>query len=159
MKEALVILDMTNDFAALSGGNPSYSLLVLAILREIWEAKAKNRLIVCVQNWNDEMDPTLIGNPHPSLKFSWGADLIAPLELALCGEITYPCPFKPYIIVDKKTSNGFYETDLDQILNARRIKKLTIVGAASHRGALSTISSAISLGYEIRVPISTTSTT
>ncbi|WP_353948332.1 isochorismatase family cysteine hydrolase [Sporolactobacillus sp. Y61] len=65
-------------------------------------------------------------------------------------------PRKGEKLVVKHRWDGFFETDLDQLLKAHHIVNLILVGAATDVCVLETCSSAFSLNYNCIVPIETT---
>ncbi|RYL92419.1 cysteine hydrolase family protein [Sporolactobacillus sp. THM19-2] len=65
-------------------------------------------------------------------------------------------PRKDEKLVVKHRWDGFFETDLDQLLKAQHIVNLILVGAATDVCVLETCSSAFSLNYNCIVPIETT---
>lgn len=79
------------------------------------------------------------------VKGSSDAEIIPPLV-----------PREGEILIIKNRWNGFFNTNLDEILKNKNIKNLIIVGAATDVCVFETCSHAFSLNYNCIVPIETT---
>lgn len=161
---ALVVVDMQNDFAHPQGGLyvRGGEQIVPAVNEEVREAERGGGLVVYTQDWHPETTPHFAKDggiwPTHCVQDSWGAELHEDLELigpvirkGTGGEDGYS-GFTVQHPVNGETS----ATGLDALLRERAIRKLVVVGLAQDVCVKETVLEALSLGYEVRLPLEAT---
>lgn len=144
-KEALLIIDMLNDFV-LEGAPlevPDTRKIIPAIRREIASAHKEGKpvIYVCDAHAPDDREFSKFGWPAHAVRGSEGAKVAK--ELA---------PEKDDIIIPKMTYSSFYNTELDAALNRLGIESLVLTGCVTHICILFTAVEAVPRGYSITVP-------
>lgn len=143
-KEALLIIDMLNDFV-LEGAPlevPETRRVIPVIKKEIKEAKAKGNpvIYICDAHDKDDKEFTKFGWPAHAVKGTNGAEIVDELK-----------PEKDDIIIEKTTYSGFYNTRLDKILKKLGVKNLRLTGCVTHICVMFTASDAVLRDYKVAV--------
>lgn len=145
MKQALLIIDMLNDFvregAALEV--PRTRRILPDLQARLGEARRAGTPVffVCDAHAADDREFSRMGWPPHALRGSEGARVVD--ELApLAGEK----------IVYKTTYSGFAGTDLAEILNALGIEELVLTGCVTNICVLYTAADAVMRGFRVTVP-------
>ncbi len=144
MKEALIIIDMLNDFV-LEGAPlevPETRKVIPAIKREINHARQNNMPVIylCDTHEPDDKEFSKFGWPPHAVKGTKGAEVVDELK-----------PEENDIIVPKTTYSGFYNTSLDDILKELGIASLRLTGCVTHICVLFTASDAVLRDYNVSV--------
>ncbi len=143
-KEALLIIDMLNDFV-LEGAPlevPETRRVIPAIKKEIKDARANGVPIIYVCDGHDKNDKEFS-------KFGWPAHAVAGTKGAEVVD-----EFKPQnndIIIKKKTYSGFYKTKLEETLKKLKVKNLRLTGCVTHICIMFTASDAVLRDYKVTV--------
>jgi nicotinamidase-related amidase len=132
-KEALLVIDMLNDFV-LPGAPlevPETRAVIPVIRREIDRARAAGTpiLYVCDNHAPDDKEFTKFGWPAHAVKKTKGAD----------------------IVIAKDTYSGFYETRLDEALKVLGVDSLRLTGCVTHICVLFTAADAVLRDYAVTV--------
>jgi nicotinamidase-related amidase len=143
-KEALLIIDMLNDFV-LEGAPlevPDTRKIIPAIKKEMESARKKGRpvIYICDTHQPDDKEFLKFGWPAHAVKGTKGAEVISELK-----------PQAGDIIVPKTTYSGFYNTKLDKILKSLEIDALRLAGCVTNICILFTASDAVLRDYKVRV--------
>ncbi len=143
-KEALLIIDMVNDFV-LPGAPlevPEARGIVPVIAREIEMARVAHNpvIFVCDAHAPDDKEFSKFGWPPHAVKGTKGAEIITELT-----------PAKGDIIIRKTTYSGFYDTDLDKTLKMLEVDSLRLTGDVTHICILFTASDAVLRDYMVSV--------
>src|SRR3990172_10175897 len=143
-KEALLVIDMLNDFV-LQGSPlevPKTRKAIPAIRREIKRArKAGNPVIyVCDTHAPDDKEFTKFGWPAHAVGGTKGAQVIEDIA-----------PGKEDIIISKTTYDGFYGTNLDKTLKKRGIEGVRLTGCVTNICIMFTTSSAVLRDYKVTI--------
>lgn len=143
-KEALLIIDMLNDFA-LQGAPlevPETKKIIPTIKREIEAAKKEGKLViyVCDTHEPDDKEFSKFGWPAHAVKGTAGAQVVDELR-----------PQPDDIIIEKTTYSGFYNTKLNETLKNLGIKSLRITGCVTHICVMFTASDAVLRDYKVTV--------
>jgi len=145
MPEALLVIDMLNDFVLPDAPLevPNTRKIVAAIRRRIDLARAKGCpvIYVCDAHLPDDPEFTRINWPPHAIRGSAGAQVIT--ELAPAG--TDP-------VVEKTGYSGFHQTGMEGLLQALRVDRLILTGCVTNICVLYTAYDAVSRGYEVTVP-------
>jgi nicotinamidase/pyrazinamidase len=144
MKEALLVIDMLNDFV-LPGAPlevPETRSIIGAIKSEIVKAHAAGVpvIYVCDSHTPDDPEFTRFGWPAHAVKGTPGAEVI--------NELT---PGSSDIVIPKSTYSGFYGTALDSTLRRLGVDELRLTGDVTHICVLFTASDAVLRGYSVIV--------
>lgn len=144
MKEALLVIDMLNDFA-LPGAPlevPETRAVAPAIRGEIDRARAENRpvIFICDNHAPDDKEFRKFGWPVHAVKGTRGAEVIEELK---------PAPGD--IVIPKNTYSGFYGTKLDETLKLLGVDSLRLTGCVTHICVMFTASDAVLRDYKVRV--------
>lgn len=143
-KEALLIIDMLNDFV-LKGAPlevPGTRKIVQNIKREINKARAEGNpvIYVCDTHAQDDKEFFKFGWPTHAVKGTKGAEVVDELK-----------PRKGDFIIQKSSYSGFYNTDLDETLKRLGIDSLRLTGCVTNICVMFTASDAVLRDYKVTV--------
>lgn len=143
-KEALLIIDMLNDFV-LKGAPlevPGTRKIVQNIKREINKARAEGNpvIYVCDTHAQDDKEFFKFGWPTHAVKGTKGAEIVDELK-----------PRKGDFIIQKSSYSGFYNTDLDETLKRLGIDSLRLTGCVTNICVMFTASDAVLRDYKVTV--------
>ncbi|MGB9716601.1 MAG: cysteine hydrolase family protein [Thermodesulfovibrionales bacterium] len=143
-KEALLIIDMLNDFV-LEGSPlevPETRKIIPNIKREIKKAKAEGNpvIYICDTHRPDDIEFSKFGWPPHAVKGTKGAEVVDELR-----------PDKDDFIIEKTTYSGFYKTDLDETLKRLNIDSLRLTGCVTHICIMFTASDAVLRDYKVTI--------
>lgn len=143
-KEALLIIDMLNDFV-LPGAPlevPDTRKIIPVIQKEIEKAQAVGNPIIYVCDAHDPDDKEFrkFGWPRHAVRGTEGAAVIRQLR---------PCDGD--IVIGKKTYSGFYGTTLDAALKRLGVDSIRLTGDVTHICVLFTASDAVLRDYTVTV--------
>lgn len=143
MKPAILVIDMLNDFilegAPLECGkgreiiNPIKKLIDFGRMRKI--------PVIYIMDSHDPDDREFKIWPPHAVENTKGAEVIDALK-----------PQKGDILIKKKTYDGFFKTNLENILKKMKIDTLILTGVCTDICILHTGSSATLLGFNVKVP-------
>lgn len=143
-KEALVVIDMLNDFV-LPGAPlevPATRGIVPVIRHEIDRARAAGQPVVyvCDSHAPDDKEFRKFGWPAHAVRGTKGAEVIEELKPALTDTV-----------VPKDTYSGFYGTRLEEALAVLGVDALRLTGCVTHICVMFTASDAVLRGYDVSV--------
>jgi len=143
-KEALLIIDMLNDFF-LEGAPlevPETRKVIPAIKREIENARANGNpvIYICDAHEKEDREFSKFGWPAHAVKGTKGAEVVEELK-----------PQKDDIIIEKTTYSGFYNTRLDETLKSLGVDSLRLTGCVTHICVMFTASDAVLRDYKVAV--------
>jgi nicotinamidase-related amidase len=141
MSAALLIVDMINEFFY---GRPDRRLMPLenipvlisnvrTLIEKGRQAKVPVVFVACA---HDEGDPIFRSIPAHALRDTWEAQVVSDLA-PVCGEL----------VVTKKTYDGFYETQLDDVLQRLGVDRVYLAGVQTDCCVHSTGQGAVFRGY------------
>ncbi len=144
MKEALLVIDMLNDFV-LPGAPlevPETRTIIPVIRREIDDAHAAGQpvIFICDAHVSDDKEFRKFGWPAHAVKGSKGAEVVEELK-----------PAESDIVILKTTYSGFFGTNLDETLRHIGVDSLTLTGDVTHICVLFTASDAVLRDYAVTV--------
>lgn len=143
-KEALLIIDMLNDFVREGAPLevPETRRVISAIRREIENARKEGKAViyVCDAHDPDDKEFSKFGWPQHAVKGTTGAEVVKELR-----------PEKGDIIIEKTTYSGFYKTRLDETLKNLGIDSLRLTGCVTHICVMFTASDAVLRDYKVTV--------
>jgi len=145
MRQALVIIDMLNDFT-LPGAPlevPENRAILPHLQQRLAKARAEQTPVIFVSDAHatDDREFTRMGWPPHAVAGTPGARVIDELR---------PQPGEPQI--EKTTYSGFYQTDLEPLLEKLQIEELVLAGCVSNICILYTAADAVMRGYRVSVP-------
>lgn len=143
-KEALLVIDMLNDFV-LEGAPlevPETRKVLPVIKTEIEKARSEGKpvIYICDSHDPDDMEFKRFGWPPHAVKGTEGAKVVKELE-----------PQRGDTIIEKTTYSGFYNTKLDETLKSLGIQSLRLTGCVTHICVMFTASDATLRGYDVTV--------
>lgn len=143
-QKALIVVDMLNDFidekGALYCGDQART--IIPFVRDRLSTFRKNGdPVIFLQDSHDENDREFTKFPKHCIKDTWGSEIIP--ELA---------PVHGEKIVPKKRYSGFYETDLEKILEDANIKKVEVIGVCTSICVMDTVGGLANRDYNVSVP-------
>ncbi len=145
MKEALLIIDMLEDFVREGAPLevPATRTILPALQRRVAEARARGVpvIYICDAHRPDDPEFARMGWPPHAVKGTSGAAVVA--ELA-------PLEIDP--VVEKAAYSGFHHTGLEGILQARGVSELVLTGCVTNICILYTAYDAVIRGYSVTVP-------
>ncbi|USS90739.1 cysteine hydrolase family protein [Fructilactobacillus carniphilus] len=150
-KQALLIIDYTNDFVADDGaltlGKPA-QVAEPAIIDLANQFVERGDIVILPTDLHQQDDPyhpeTKLFPPH-NLKDTWGREFYGRLQPWYNENQSNPNVWE----MDKTRYSSFAGTDLDLQLRARGITELHLTGVASDICLLHTAVSAYNLGYQL----------
>ncbi len=143
-KEALLVIDMLNDFV-LEGAPlevPDARKAVPAIRREIGKARDAGSPVIYVCDSHDPDD-------REFSRFSWPPHAVRGTRGAEVVEALRPAPEDTVVLKD--TYSSFYGTDLDETLRKMGVTALRLTGCVTHICVLFAAAEAVLRGYEVSV--------
>ena len=159
-RTALVVVDVQNDFADPAGSLsvPGATGVIDAVNDEIAAATRAGALVVYTQDWHPPRTPHFVtdGGPWPvhCVRDTWGAELHPALTVAgdtvrkgTGGEDGYSG-----FTMHEISSGTDASTGLDELLRARDVSRIVIVGLALDYCVKATALDAVKLGYSCVVP-------
>ncbi len=141
-QKALLIIDMLNDFV-LDGAPlkvPKIERIIEPIKREMGKARNEGYQVIYLCDSHDEDDKEFDLFPPHAVRNTEGSKIIEDLK-----------PEGNDIIVRKKTFSGFFNTNLDEILQKLSVKKLIVTGNVTNICILYTVAGAVMRGYKVDV--------
>jgi len=141
-KEALLIIDMLNDFVEEGAvlEVPSARKIIPKIKKRIEEARKKQIKIIYVCDAHQKDDKEFQKWPPHAIMGTQGAEIIEELR-----------PQEEDFVVKKRRYSGFLGTDLDLLLRELRIEKIYIVGILTNICVFFTAAEASMRDYEVIV--------
>ena len=156
MKQALLVIDYSNDFVdssgALSCGAAGQALdgFIAGLLEEA--ARSGDFIFICNDEHraSDPYDPEGSLFPPHNIAGSWGAELYGQSG-AMARRLLSQAPHSVYYL-PKTRYSAFFGTALDAMLRRRGVGRLTVVGLCTDICVLHTVIDACYLGYQVAVP-------
>lgn len=143
MKPAILVIDMLNDF--ILEGAPLECAKGREIIKPIKTlidfGRKKSIPIIYITDSHEPDDREFKIWPSHAVGKTKGAEVIDALK-----------PQKGEIIVKKKTYDGFFKTNLERILEKKKIDTLILTGVCTDICVLHTGSSATLLGFNVKIP-------
>ncbi len=144
MKEALLVIDMVNDFV-LPGAPlevPDTRKIIPVIRNEIEKAHAVGNpvIYICDAHERDDKEFRKFGWPPHAVRGTVGAEIVAELT-----------PGPEDIVIAKKTYSGFFGTTLDATLKRLGVTMLRLTGDVTNICVLFTASDAVLRDYAVTV--------
>ncbi len=147
MSQALIIVDMLNDFVRPGAvlEVPATRDILPGLQRRLESARQEGLPVIylCDAHAPDDAEFARMGWPPHAVRGTEGARVVA--ELA---------PRPGEAVVAKTTYSGFFGTDLDTLLRRRQIDELVLTGCVTNICILYTAADAAMRGYRVRVPAS-----
>lgn len=146
-EEALLIIDMSNDFVhdkgGLTAGKPAQNI-VANIVKKAGEFLEKDKVVVVCMDAHEENDPHFDLWPSHNVKGTWGQQLYGEL-----GEWYERNKDNPHLLyVPKPEYDAFFRTDLHQRLKEFGVKKVYLTGVCTDICNFLTAYGAYARGYE-----------
>ena len=143
VRRAVVVIDMINEFLL---GQPDDHLIpannIPGIINNVQalivSARRANTPVVYLACAHEKTDPMFFAIPPHAMRGTWEAQIIADLT---------PCPDE--VIIEKKTYDGFYETQLDTTLREMGISELILSGVQTDCCVHATGQGAIFRGFNV----------
>ncbi|GAU09907.1 cysteine hydrolase family protein [Desulfoplanes formicivorans] len=147
MQQALLIVDMLNDFVLPHGSLavPGARHIIPGIRQylELFRQKAWPVFFVCDEHEPDDPEFIRMGWPPHALRGTPGSQVVD--ELA---------PLPGEHLVAKQHYSAFYKTDLEETLQRLGVQEVIVTGVVSNICVLYTAADAVMRGYGVRVPAS-----
>jgi nicotinamidase-related amidase len=145
MSEALVIIDMLNDFVR-SGAPlevPGAGKILKPLEKRLKRARKKGVpvLFVCDAHAPDDPEFSKMGWPAHAVRGTEGARIV--------DELT---PESNEPVIEKTTYSGFFRTDLDATLKRLGVDHLVLTGCVTNICIQYTAADAVMHGYRVTVP-------
>ncbi|MGC8619173.1 MAG: cysteine hydrolase family protein [Thermoplasmata archaeon] len=135
--EALVIIDMINEFVNGKFGSDRAKSIVGNIKKLIEIFNEKNLPVIYAKDSHIDGDPELKVWGNHAMKGSFSSEIIDDLK-----------PDTNAIVVEKRTYDAFFETNLNEILKSKNVDKVFFSGVSTDICVLHTVAHAFFLGYE-----------
>lgn len=143
-KEALLIIDMLNDFVREGAPLevPGIRKVIPVIKKEIENAKKEGKpvIYICDTHNPDDKEFSKFGWPPHAVKGAKGAKIIDELK-----------PQEGDIVIEKTTYSGFYNTALDETLKKLEVDSVRLAGCVTHICIMFTASDAVLRDYKVIV--------
>ena len=145
-KEALLIIDMLNDFVREGAPLevPAARSILPALQKRVAEARERGVpvIYVCDAHRPDDREFSRMGWPPHAVKGSRGAEVVAQLA-----------PLETDPVVEKTTYSGFHHTGLEGILQSLGVERLVLTGVVTNICIFFIAYDAVLRGYEVTVPV------
>ncbi|CAM3163366.1 cysteine hydrolase family protein [Sporolactobacillus spathodeae] len=145
-KEALLVIDMSNDFVADKGGltaGKAAQQIVPYLCDLVDQFHNEGKLIIFCMDAHETNDPHFKLWPPHNIKGSWGAELWGPL-----GEWYKQHHSEPNVLfLPKPEYDAFIGTNLDQILRVHHVTAVHLTGVCTDICDFLTAYGAYSRGY------------
>lgn len=145
MKDALLVIDMLNDFV-LPGAPlevPATRVILPALQARLASARTRGVpvIYVCDAHRPDDPEFSRMNWPPHAVKGTPGAQVVEQLA-----------PLETDPVVEKFSYSGFHHTGLEGILQVRGIEHLVLTGCVTNICILYTAYEAVVRGYRVTVP-------
>jgi nicotinamidase-related amidase len=141
MKEAVIVVDMLEEFVNGRLGNERTRSILPALRRFLASARQAGKAVVYVGDAHLPSDPEMaIWGPH-AMKGSPEAETVEELQ-----------PQPGDYVLEKRTYSAFYETGLDLLLRSLGVDTVVITGLHTNICDRHTAADAFARGYRIVVP-------
>lgn len=145
-KQAVIVVDMLNDFVTGALGCDRGRAIVPYIAKLIGEARKKDIPVIYANDCHIKgIDHELKLWGDHAIKGTEGAEVIPELK-----------PEDGDHVIPKRRYSGFYQTDMDMLLNELGTDTVIITGLHAHMCCRHTAADAYYRGYDIIVPRETT---
>lgn len=142
-RKALLVVDMLHDYV--DEGSPMEMPLarriVPALQRRIAQARLDGIPVIYINDVHEDDDPDFQVWPRHAVRGTPGAQVIPPLR-----------PRGEELAVDRVSYSGFFETKLEEMLNALGITDLILCGQAADACVMMTGVDALMRGFHVEVP-------
>jgi len=142
--KALIIIDMLNDFIDPEGTlycGETAPVIVPHIKNLLAQARQAGDHVIFLQDSHDPDDLEFKKFPPHCVTGTWGSQIVTELT-----------PFAGEQVIPKKRYSGFFETNLEQVLAAADIKKVTVVGVCTSICVMDTVGGLANRDYKTVVP-------
>jgi nicotinamidase/pyrazinamidase len=144
MKEALLVLDMLNDFVLKDAPLevPDTRKIIPVVKKEIEKARAAGApvIYVCDAHAPDDKEFSKFGWPAHAVKGTRGAEVVDELK-----------PENNDIVISKTAYSSFFGTSLDETLRRLGVDSLRLTGTVTHICVLFTAMEAVQRDYSVTV--------
>ncbi len=141
MKEAVIVIDMLNDFVTGALRCERAQRIVPSLRKLIEAARERNVPVIYVNDAHHEVDFEVVRRwGKHALKGTIGAQVVPELK-----------PIEGDYVVEKRTYSGFFETGLDPLLRSLGVDTVILSGIHTHVCVKHTAADAFFRGYKIVV--------
>ena len=144
MKDALLIIDMLNDFVQPGAPLevPGTRTIIDAIQEQLKRARAAGRpvIYICDAHTADDPEFSRMGWPPHAVRGTAGAAVISELV---------PAETDP--VIEKTSYSGFHQTGLEGLLQSLGVERLLLTGCVTNICILYTAYEAVVRGYKVTV--------
>lgn len=140
---AVLVVDMQNDFVDEKGALfvPTAPATIEPIRDLLSRAREGGVGVIFTQDWHSPDDPEFKIWPPHAVAGTWGAEIVPDLN-----------PREGELVIRKTTYDPFFRTELEEILSARKIRNLVIVGTVANICVLHAAASGALRGIKVVVP-------
>ncbi|MFH1538972.1 MAG: isochorismatase family cysteine hydrolase [bacterium] len=143
MSEALIVIDMLNDFVSEDGAlyvGETVKKIIPQIQKKIAQYRADNAPIIYICDYHAKDDPEFEMFPPHCVKETKGSEIHKDLREK-----------NSDAIIKKRRYSGFFDTDLEGVLKDKGITKLELCGVCTNICVMYTAADARNRGYEVTV--------
>ncbi|MEW5944633.1 MAG: isochorismatase family cysteine hydrolase [bacterium] len=143
MADALIVIDMLNDFVKEDGAlyvGDTVKKIIPNIQKKVARCREENTPIVFVCDWHEENDPEFEMFPPHCVKGTGGAEVHKDLR-----------PAETDRVVRKRRYSGFFGTELDSILRDIGAARIELCGVCTNICVLYTAADARNREYGVEV--------
>ncbi len=138
-KEAVIVIDMINDFVTVKLGNENAEKVVPNVKELLEKASEEDILKVFVEDTHREDDPEINHWGAHAMEDEEGSETIPELKGLANRKI------------NKRFYDGFYKTDLELTLRQHQIERVVLIGVTTDICVQHTAAGAFFRDYEIKV--------
>jgi nicotinamidase-related amidase len=146
-KEALLIIDMSNDFVSDKGnltvGKPAQDI-VDSIIGAANDFLERDQVVAVCMDAHEENDPHFELWPSHNVKGTWGQELYGELQTWFEKHQNHP----NVIYIPKPEYDAFFNTDLDKQLKEKEVEKVHLAGVCTDICNFLTAYGAYARGYK-----------
>lgn len=148
MKDAVIIIDMVNDFVTGKFKNERAQKIIPATQQLINKAHANNVPVIYCSDAHLPKDFELSIWGEHCMKGTWGAQVVPELS-----------PQKQDYTLHKRTYCAFFQTGLDSLLRELQVENIILSGVVTNICVINSAAAGFFNGYHVIVPPETTDST
>jgi nicotinamidase-related amidase len=146
-KEALLIIDMSNDFVSEKGSltvGKTAKAIVGSIVETATDFIKRDQVVAVCMDSHEEDDTHFELWPAHNVKGTWGQELYGELQTWFENHKNHP----NVIYIPKPEYDAFFNTDLDKRLKEKKVEKVHLVGVCTDICNFLTAYGAYARGYK-----------
>jgi len=139
-KSAVIVVDMIHDFVDGKFGSKQAQNIVPKIKNLIDRAREKGVLVIYTRDSHEKDDPEISIWGEHAMKGTKGSEIVEDLS-----------PTAKDIVIEKRTYDSFYKTQLEEVLKREGVEEVYITGVSTDICVLHTAFGAFIRGFRVHI--------